>query len=198
MKKSKSHIKTNLIYGLFVVVPIAIIFVLLVKVVEILRIVAKTVGLDSAFGAGVAIFLSLVLLLFLCYAAGYVVRTKIGAWSFDKFEKKLLLQIPGYQIISNILKGLVEEQTKEYKPALIQLGPPGTSVLGFVMEENDNDTLTVFVPSVPAITIGGLHIVERKRVNMLEASHLEVVNCITEWGAGSNKFINKTSTEDPA
>jgi hypothetical protein len=35
-------------------------------------------------------------------------------------------------------------------------------------------------------------------VNMLEASHLEVVNCITEWGAGSNKFINKTSTEDPA
>ncbi len=62
------------------------------------------------------------------------------------------------------------------------------------MDENDNDTLTVFVPSVPAITLGALHIVERNRVTLLDASHLQIVNCITEWGVGSSRFIGRTRT----
>lgn len=191
MKKSKSNIKTNLVYGLIVVVPFAVIIVVIAKLVEILEVVAKSIGFDSSFGAGVAILLALIFLLFACYGIGYLVQTRMGAWSFDKFEKTLLLQIPGYRIIGNILKGFAEDQIESFLPAMVQLGPPGTAVLGFIMEENDNDTITVFVPSVPAMTIGALHIVERNRVTLLEGSQLDVVNCITEWGIGSNKFIGK-------
>jgi uncharacterized membrane protein len=195
MKKSKPSVKTKLIYGVIVIGPIAVIIIVLVKLVEILEKVAKAVGLHSTFGAGLAIFLSLVLLLVICYGVGVLVHTQIGSLSFNKFEKSVLLQIPGYSIISNILKGFAEEKVESYLPALIQLGQEGTGVLGFVMEKNDNDTITVFVPSVPAITIGSLHIVERKRVTFLEASHLEIVNCITEWGVGSNKFISRIKTD---
>jgi len=191
MKKFKPSFKTNLIYGLIVIAPIGVIVVVLVKLIEVLEKVTKVIGLHTNFGAALAIILALVLLFFICYGAGVLVNTKIGALSFDKFEKKLLLQIPGYRIISNILKGFAEEQIEAYRPALIQLRQPGTAVLGFVMEENDNDTMTVFVPSVPAITIGALHIVERNRVTLLETSHREIVNCITEWGVGSSKFIGK-------
>jgi len=53
----------------------------------------------------------------------------------------------------------------------------------------------VFIPSIPAFTIGALHIVERDRVTMMDANHLEVVNCMTEWGMGSNKFIGKKNTD---
>jgi len=189
MEKSKSNIKTNLVYGLIVIVPVAVIIVVIAKLVEILGIVAKTMGLHSSFGAGVAIFLALIFLIFICYGIGYLVQTQIGAMSFDKFEKTLLLQIPGYKIIGNILKGFAQDQIESFRPAMVQLGPSGTAVLGFVMEENDNDTITVFVPSVPAMTVGALHIVERNRVTILETSHLKIVNCITEWGIGSNKII---------
>lgn len=192
--KEKSNFKANMIYGLAVIVPIAIIIVVIAKLVEVLEKIAKSIGLHTNFGAGLAIILALVFLLLLCYVAGALVHTQIGALSFDKFEKKLLLRIPGYRIISNILKGFAEEQIEAYRPALIQLGPPGIEVLGFVMDEKDNDTLTVFVPSIPAITIGALHIVERNRVTLLDASHLGIVNCIAEWGVGSSRFIGRTQT----
>lgn len=197
MKKSKPNFKTKLVYGLIVIVPVAVIIVILAKLIELLDKVAKTVGLHSTLGAGLAIFLSLILLLVICYGIGVLVHTKIGSLSFNKFEQSVLLQIPGYRIISNILKGFAEEQVETYQPALIQLGQAGTAVLGFVMEENDNDTITVFVPSVPAITVGSLHIVERNRVFLLEVTHREIVNCITEWGVGSNKIVGSQKTNKP-
>ena len=192
MKESKSNIKTNLVYGLIVLVPVIFALVILVKFVEILELVAKAIGLHTNFGATIAVFLALVVLLVLCYAAGALVRTQIGAWSFGRFEEKVLLKIPGYRILSNILKGFAAEKVESYKPALVQLGPPGTAVIGFVMDENDNDTITVFVPSVPALTVGALHIVERSRVTLLEVNHLDIVNCITEWGMDSSKIVGKT------
>lgn len=197
MNKSKPNFKTKLIYGLIVIVPIGVIIVIFAKLIELLDKVAKTIGLHSTFGAGLAIFLSLVLLLAICYGVGVLVHTKIGSLSFSKFEQAVLLQVPGYRIISNILKGFAEEQIEAYRPALIQLGQPGTAVLGFVMEENDNDTVTVFVPSIPAITVGSLHIVARKRVSLLDVKHREVVNCITEWGVGSNKIVGSQKTNEP-
>ena len=129
MKKSKPNFKTKLVYGLIVIVPVAVIIVILAKLIELLDKVAKTVGLHSTLGAGLAIFLSLILLLVICYGIGVLVHTKIGSLSFNKFEQSVLLQIPGYRIISNILKGFAEEQVETYQPALIQLGQAGTAVL---------------------------------------------------------------------
>ena len=67
----------------------------------------------------------------------------------------------------------------------------GVSRLGFIMEENDNDTVTIFVPTPPTPTLGRLYIVERSRVTLLDASHVDVIKCITDWGIGSDKFIGK-------
>ena len=192
MSKSKPAFKAKMIYGLVVTIPIAVLIIILIKLVEVLDKIAKATGLHSAFGAGLAVILALLLLLIVCYVIGSLVQTQILSLTFDKLEKKVLKQLPGYKIISNIIKGFTEGQIEAYQPAMIQLDQPGVKVLGFVMEENDNDTITVFVPSVPAPTIGGLYIVERDRVTFLESSRLDVINCITEWGVGSNKFIGKT------
>ena len=35
--------------------------------------------------------------------------------------------------------------SKLIKPALIKLGPDGAAVFGFIMEYNENGTITVFV-----------------------------------------------------
>jgi hypothetical protein len=72
-------------------------------------------------------------------------HTKIGSLSFERLEKKIFIQIPGYKIISNMLKGFTEDKIKAYRRGLVQLYQPGTSVFCFVMAENDNNTMTVFV-----------------------------------------------------
>lgn len=185
---SKSVFKTNVIYGLLVLVPSAIIFLLLAKIIEILEKTAVAFNLESTTGLVVAIMLGLLILLILCFVVGAFVRTQIGSWSLERLERKVLKQIPGYEIISNVLKGFAEKRTA-YPAALIQLYGHGTAVLGFIMEENDNGSLTVFVPSAPTLTVGSLHVVDRERVTILEAGSMDITNCISQWGIGSQKIL---------
>jgi len=167
----------------------AIILIVLVKLVELLNKLSKAVGLESALSAFVLILLVITGFVLLCYGAGSLVHTKVGGWSFDKFEKLILAQVPGYRIIKNIIIGVSEEKVKSYKPALIQLGPKGTAIMGFVMEENGNETITVFVPNSPVLTMGNIYIVEKNRVTLLESGYLDMFNCISEWGTGSGKVV---------
>jgi uncharacterized membrane protein len=188
MKKNKSVFKTNVVYGVLVLVPLAVIVLLLAKIVEILEKIAEPLNLQSATSVIGAIILAMLLVLILCFVVGVFVRTRLGSWSLERFERTILRQIPGYEIISNALKGFVEKKTA-YRAVLVRLYGPGTGVLGFIMEENDNDSVTVFVPSVPTLTMGSLHVVDRERVTMLEAGSIDVTNCISQWGIGSNKIL---------
>ena len=188
MEKQQSHFKTNLIYGLITIIPISIIIFLVVTLVEILGVVGKTLGLESKYSAGFAVLLALLVLIVIIYILGAIIRTRVGAWSFAKFEQKLLRMIPGYRIISGVLKGFVETD-KSYQPAMINLFNQDVAVLGFVMEKNDNGSLTVFVPSSPIITMGNVYIVTADRVTLLDTNHIDAVTCITDWGVGTNKIL---------
>ena len=103
MKKIKSVFKTNVIYGLLVLIPCAIIVLLLAKIVEILESIAKPLNLQSATSVVGAIILAVLLVLLLCFIVGAFVRTRLGSWSLERFERTILKQIPGYEIISNAL-----------------------------------------------------------------------------------------------
>jgi uncharacterized membrane protein len=189
--KTKSVFRTNVIYGVLVLVPAAIIVLLLAKIVEVLEAIGEPLNLQSTLSVVLAIILAFLLLLLLCFILGAFVRTRIGSWSLERFEHKVLKQIPGYEIISNMLKGFAEKKTA-YRGALVQLYGSGTAVLGFVMEENENDSMTVFVPAVPTMTVGSLHVVDRERVTILEAGSMDVTNCISQWGIGSKKILGST------
>jgi len=188
VKNNNSIFRTNVIYGVLVLVPLAVIVLLLAKIVEIIDKIAAPLNLQSATSIIGAFILAVLLVLTVCFVVGAFVRTRLGSWSLERFERTILKQIPGYEIISNALKGFAEKKTA-YRAALVQLYGPGTGVLGFIMEENDNGSLTVFVPAVPTLTVGSLHVVNRDRVTMLEAGSIDVSNCISQWGTGSQKIL---------
>ncbi len=188
MKNPGYSFKTNILYGLVVIVPLAVLVLLIAKVVEILQTIALSLKLESTVGAGLAIMIALLILLLVCLGIGAMVRTKIGTWSFKKLEQAILRRVPGYELLGNILKGFAKERDA-YPAVLVNLHGPGSAVFGLVMEENQNGVLTVFLPSAPALTVGSLHIVERDRVTFLDASTVEVANCISQWGIGSQKVL---------
>ena len=194
MKKKLSLFKTNIIYGVLVIVPLAVIILFLSKIIEILQKIAKPLGLESYLSASLVVIIGFLLLLTICFVIGMLVRTSIGAYSFERLENKVLKQIPGYQIISRALKGFAAEETA-YPKALVRLLGSEAAVLGFVMEENDDGSVTVFVPSSPAITVGGVFIVDRSRVTILQASTMEIVDCLSQWGIGSRKILGKQHLE---
>jgi uncharacterized membrane protein len=185
---NKSNFKTNIIYGVIVLVPVAVIVLALAKLAEVLEQIGKPLGLESAVGTAVAAILAVILLLVVCFVIGALVQTRIGTLSFDKFERVILKQVPGYEIIGNVLKGFAEN-TGAYSLATVQLHGPGTAMLGFVMENNDNGTITVFIPSTPAMTVGAVHIVNQELVTILDTTLGDFSNCVTQWGIGSNKVL---------
>jgi len=188
MNNPKNWFKTNVLYGLIVLIPLAVLISLIAKLVEILEKIAASLNLDSALSAGVAVAIAFLLLLLVCLGIGVAVRTKIGAWSFEKLENTILQRIPGYELIGNILRGFAKHQSA-YPAVMVRLHGPGSAVFGLLMEEHENGVLTVFLPSAPALTVGSLHVVDRDRVTFLAANTVEVLNCISQWGSGSEKVL---------
>jgi uncharacterized membrane protein len=188
----------TVVYGLFIIVPFSIVFLLLVKLTEILESIATPLGLESAFGAMVALIIAIIaaltVVLLFSWIVGSIFRKAV---SYDKFEGAILKKIPGYQIIANITRGFSAGKTA-YPPVLIELHGPGVAEYGFVMEEHDNDLLTVFIPSTPVLTVGNLYVVDRERVTYLTAGTSEIADCITQWGTGSKKIIGDASLSSNA
>jgi uncharacterized membrane protein len=181
-------IKTNVIYGVIFLIPLAIMALLFARLVEFLTGIANALKLESTWGAALAVVVALAALLVVCFVVGALVRTRLGAASFERFEAKALQRVPGYQLISNVLKGFAGDASS-YRPAMISLHGPGSAVLGLIMEENDNDTVTVFVPSSPVMTVGTVYVVRRERVTNLNAGMIDATNCITQWGIGTRKLL---------
>ena len=195
METLKTRIRTNIIYGAIALLPVAVfayiafeLFGYVKKGVEALN---PYLGSSSYFGTGGIFILTIIALLGTCYLAGALVSTQIGALTFDKVQRKLGDVIPGYEIVTNLLRGLASKEMS-YPPALITLVAPGTAVLGFVMEDEVDDYLTVFVPSAPLLTAGGVYIVDRSRVQLIKGSSMDAANCVGQWGLGLKKFRGTT------
>jgi len=61
MQQKNSHSMSmagTVVYGLFIIVPLGIVFLLLVKLTEILEKIAAPLGLESAFGTMVALIIA--------------------------------------------------------------------------------------------------------------------------------------------
>jgi len=185
------RIRKNIIFGAIALFPLAALVFVLTKLFGVLQTLAEPLspflGTNPLLKTLLLLALTLFALLALCYLVGALVNTQIGALSFERLESLMRDNVPGYQIIANLLRGIAGDKMT-YPPALITLSAPGTAVLGFIVEDEGDSYLTVYVPSAPIVTAGAIHLVERSRVLMMEGSHMDAANCVTQWGLGLKKF----------
>ncbi|MCB2226051.1 MAG: DUF502 domain-containing protein [Desulfarculaceae bacterium] len=196
MAESKASLKLNLIYGLVVLVPTALIAFLVAQVVGALGKLTKLLGLQSMGMTLLAALLAVIALVVACYLIGAAVRTRIGTWSFDKLDAKLFRQIPGYQLIKNLLTGFAETRTA-YPAALVRLHDSGAEVPGLVMDRLPGGRSTVFVPMAPMVSLGHIYVVDDERLTMLKANALDLVGCVSQWGVDAAKVLTPADAAPP-
>ena len=198
MNAMASRIRTNVIYGAIALLPVAALIYILAKLFGFLKKLSEPLApylsSNSYLATLLLIILTLVTLLALCYLFGALVNTQLGSLSFERIETRMRNIIPGYEIIAGLLRGIAGH-SMSYPPALVTLSAPGTAVLGFVMEDEGDEYLTIFVPTAPVMTAGAIHIIERSRVQLIEASSMDAANCITQWGMGLKQL--RGSTQPP-
>ena len=181
---------TNIVYGVIALVPIGILALLVVQVLNVLGEVARPLALHSKLAAALVVVVGLAAVLVLCFLLGLLIRTRLGTATYESIERRYLKRLPGYEPITSILRGFAQK-SKGYRPVTVSLFGPGTAVFGLLIEANGNGTMTVFVPTAPTMAVGSIHVVDEDRVRILDASFSDLSGCISQWGIGSRRLLER-------
>lgn len=123
------------------------------------------------------------------YMTGALVQTRVGAAVRGWFESRLLEKLPGFTIVRGIaLQYLGEDDTVTFRPLLVDVHGTGTRSIGFEIGEFDEESVVVFFPTVPTITIGSVEIVPRTRIEVLPASMHVALESLSQFGCDASKL----------
>ncbi len=200
MKRFFRAIRNNILYGVLVLIPVAA-FILIAYYFfgiwnSILLPLSDQIGLSTLESRLLAAGLAFGALLIVCFILGAIIRTRLGIWTFEKLETNFLSYLPGYAVLSNILRGFVDDKNT-YKPALVTVVPGGAAMLGFVVEDSDPQHVTVFVPSAPMMTIGQIYLVQHDRVQLIDGTRIDAASCVSQWGIGLAAFVSASGNSAP-
>jgi uncharacterized membrane protein len=197
MKYARDFITSTVVGGLFIVVPVYLAALLLLKGMKSVGGLVRPIGALVPAWLPAEGLLSLLLVLALCFLVGVAVRTPLGRAVRERMEMVFFERLPGYGLLRSLtqrLAGDSEEHT--WKPALAEI--EDALVPAFIIEELDDGRFTVFVPSVPTPLAGAVYILRPERVHILEIPFTQAVSSISRWGSGSKELVAAMRSANPA
>ncbi len=195
MKQFREFTVNALVGGLLVVLPIYLAVLMLLKAMQTVRQLVKPLAslLPEWFPA--EHFLSLVLVLGVCFLIGVVIRTPRGRAMRERIERSLFGKFPGYSMFRGLTQQLAgTSEEKAWQPALAEI--EDALVPAFIIEELEDGRLTVFVPSVPTPFAGAVYILDRERVHRLNVPFTQAIRTVSRWGSGSKDLVAAMKTEN--
>lgn len=188
MKVAREFITSTLIGGMFVVVPVYLAVLLLLKgmqsVVNLVRPIAALLP-DAVPAEGL---LSLLVVLGICFVVGAAVRTRAGRAARERVEVVFFERLPGYGLLRSLTQRLAGDTDEaSWKPAFAEI--EDALAPAFVIEEHDDGRYTVFVPSIPTPLAGAVYILDRSRVQLLDVPFTQAIKSISRWGSGSKELL---------
>ena len=193
MKALAEFMKSTLIGGLLVILPLGLVAMLVMKTVGMLKHVVAPIVERLPDGLRFPTVIAAMLLMVVCFAVGLLARMRAGHNAGRFFERAILNHIPGYAMVRSFARrlGNVEESAR-FAPALVEI--EDALAPAFVVEEHPDGRCTVFVPSAPTPGVGAIYIMGKERVHLVDASFLNTVKCISRWGAGSAELLKAMRT----
>jgi uncharacterized membrane protein len=188
MRYAREFITSMVVGGLFIVVPVYLAVLLLLKGMKsaagLVRPVAALVP-DWLPAEGL---LSLILVLAVCFLVGLAVRTRSGRAVRERLEKAFFERLPGYAVLRSLTQRLAGNSDEEaWRPALVEIEE--ALVPAFIIEELTDGRFTIFVPSVPTPFAGAVYVLPRERVHILDIPFTQAVSSISRWGSGSKDLV---------
>lgn len=187
MNKFWEFVRTTLIGGVLIVLPVTLLIIVFLKAVVMIkatiapvtRLFPETVWFPGLIAAAI--------LLAVCFFVGLIIRTSAGKDVSGQIETKLLQRVPGYMFIKNLIRRLAGVDQMKLEVALTEV--EGGLVPSFIVERHADGQFTVFVPSVPTPTAGSIYILPAERVHIIDVPFTKAVSCISRWGSGTSELL---------
>jgi uncharacterized membrane protein len=190
-------LKTTLIGGLLIVLPVYVSVLLLAKAVSGLIALFAPVAARLPVAVEHRGLATLALILMVCFGVGLLARTGPGRRGIDAIRHGIFERIPGYNALRNVARRMSGQgDDTNLQPALVEV--EDALAPAFIIEEAGDGRLVVLVPSVPTPAAGSLFIMARERVHPLDVPFGSMIKCITQWGAGAGKLVGSAGTRQRA
>ncbi|WP_236979990.1 DUF502 domain-containing protein [Membranihabitans maritimus] len=194
---TRNFIKTTIIGGLIVILPMAIFYIVTTFIFyTVTGVVKPLLGLSNAhevFEYPLLVdFFALVFLILLCFLIGLFVSTPHGKKLVDRVERHILFKLPYYGTIKEAVQQLIGNSNMNlFKVVLIDLYNTDTLTTGFLTDETLGEYCTVFVPTGPNPTSGFIYHVKRSQIIVIDVKPEEAMRSIIAVGSGSSNILNK-------
>ena len=195
MEKFKTFIRTSILGGTVVVLPVAIlafvfkwIFGFTTDLIQPLtNVVLKRLPVPEI---SADIFV-VVLIVLACFLIGVIVKTRLGGFLYHHIENKLLKVAPGYSLIKETVMQILGSKTSPFSSvALARIFGNDTLVSAFITDRHSDGSYTLFVPTGPNPTSGNIFHLKGEYVYPVKVPVEEVMRSIISCGAGSTKLID--------
>jgi len=182
--KSFGFIKSTLLSGVLVMLPLALVLMITVKMMELIGPFATPIVEWLPHSLRYPAAIAALMLLLACLVAGLLAQTQLGVRIGNSVEGAILNRIPGYSTVRSLTRriGNVEEGHK-FAPAFVEV--ENALVPAFVVEEHPDGRYTIFVPSAPTPAVGAIYVIARDRVHIIDTPFMNAVKCISTWGVGA-------------
>ena len=194
MKSLTEFLKTTILGGLFVLLPLGLFYLLIGEILGIMVAIATPIAdlfpagtFDDTRATGL---IALVLIVGVSFLLGLLMKLTIGRRVGNLVEQRILMPIPGYRAIKSLTQSLADAPEAEgFKPIL--LSSNGQRELGYLIEELGNGYSTVLLPWAPTPLAGTVKIVPTRQIQRLEASLADMTAVLTYWGIGTKRLLDQ-------
>ena len=195
MKNFTEFLKTSLIGGLFVLLPLILFYLMLAEMLQL--VVALATPIADLFPKGTfdrvnaPVLIALILIIGASFIFGLALRSmtlrRFGLW----IERTVLGRLPLYNALKSLSRGLIgAKEDGAFRPAVLN-SPGGEREIVYVIEDHGDGQMTVLVPWAPASFAGSVKIISCDRIEMLDASLGDTSRVLSHWGIGARKLLGK-------
>jgi len=198
MKNITDFLKTTLVGGVLIVLPLLLFYMLLSEILGM--VVALATPIADLFPKGtfdevkMTVLLAVILIVVVSFVFGLALRSSLlrrfGLW----IENKTLGHLPIYKAVKSLSRGLAgAKEDGVFKPAILT-SSDGSREIVYLIEEHDDGQATILVPWTPTSFAGSIKILSRERIELLSASLGDTSAVLSNWGVGAKDLLNKNNT----
>jgi len=206
MRRFKCFMRTTLLGGITVVLPVVLTFFFLRWlfniITGIIEPLTRLVVEKSKLQETIADFLVIVIIVLICFIIGLMVKTRLGHFIYGVVEKRILKIAPGYSLFKDTIKQLLAQDRRPFsRVALVQVFEHVATTLmtGFVTDEHPEGYYTVYVPSGLNPTTGMIYHLKKEFVKLVDIPVETAMRTIIGCGSGSNELMQALlHPSDPA
>ena len=192
ISRFKQFLRTSILGGVVVVLPVAILFIIFkwiyTAVTGVIHPLTSMLMEKSQMLEILADVFVVSLILLSCFFIGIVIRTRFGRLIHKLFEDSFLSYTPGYSTVKEIVMQFLGAKKSPFSSvALVDLH--GFKATAFVTDEHPNDMVTVFVPTSPNPTSGFVFHVPRSAIQVVNVSIETTMRSVIACGNGAGPLL---------